>query len=84
MTRTIRRETVVRRSTLDGRRVEVSCLVIACACGEEVLCDRFTNACACGRDYNGSGSLLADRSQWGEETGETVSDILSVDSEWGW
>lgn len=50
-----------------------------CACGEEVHLDRFTNSCDCGRDYNMSGQLLADRSQWGEETGESAGDILAVD-----
>lgn len=28
----------------------------------------------CGRDYNSAGQLLAPRSQWGEETGETAQD----------
>lgn len=49
-------------------------------CGEEVHLDRFTNTCECGADYNMSGQLLADRSQWGEETGESLSDILSIDN----
>lgn len=49
-------------------------------CGAEVSLGRFTNTCDCGADYNGSGDLLAPRSQWGEETGESVSDILAVDS----
>lgn len=32
---------------------------------------KFTNTCdKCGADYNGSGQLLASRSQWGEESGE--------------
>jgi hypothetical protein len=48
-------------------------------CGAKVELSGFTNTCGCGADYNMSGQLLADRSQWGEETGETVSDILSVD-----
>ena len=52
-------------------------------CGRWLPCSRFTNTCdVCQADYNGSGSRLADRSQWGEETGESVSDILSVDSYW--
>ena len=45
-----------------------------CACGRLVLLDGFTNACACGRDYDSSGQLLAPREQWGEETGESPSD----------
>ena len=40
------------------------------------MCDSFTNTCECGRDYSFDGSLLAPRSQWGYETGETASDIL--------
>lgn len=50
-------------------------------CGREVSLDGFTNTCECGADYNMSGSRLAPREQWGEETGESVSDILAVDSE---
>ena len=52
---------------------------IRCGCGEEIVCSGFTNACDCGADYNMSGTLLADRSQWGAETGESVSDILAAD-----
>ena len=52
--------------------------IIKCDCGQclegwraggDVDCDR------CGREYNASGQLLADRSQWGEETGEHPADI---------
>jgi len=50
-------------------------------CGRHVHLHGFTNTCECGADYNMSGQRLADRSQWGEETGESVSDILSVDSD---
>jgi hypothetical protein len=50
-----------------------------CSCGEIVLLDGFTNTCdRCGADYNYAGQLLAPRSQWGEETGETAADILGV------
>jgi hypothetical protein len=49
--------------------------VIRCECGDEVLCEDFTNTCdRCGADYNFNGSLLAPRSQWGEETGERWQD----------
>lgn len=48
-------------------------------CGAEVYLDGFTNTCDCGADYNMSGQRLAPRCQWGEETGESVADILSVD-----
>lgn len=49
-----------------------------CQCGKEILLDGFTNTCDCGRDYNTSGQLLASRSQWGWETGESVSDIMRI------
>ena len=51
------------------------------SCGEEVGLMQFTNTCRCGADYNSSGQRLAPRSQWGEETFESVADILAVDSE---
>ena len=50
-----------------------------CVCGHEVQLLKLTNMCGdCGRDYNVSGTLLAPRSQWGEETGESVDDILQA------
>lgn len=49
-------------------------------CGEEVVLSGFTNTCDCGADYNSSGQRLAPRSQWGEETGESLSDILGIDA----
>lgn len=49
-----------------------------CDCGCEVSLDGFTNTCECGRDYNGSGQLLAHRSQWGEETGESYCDLQDL------
>jgi len=55
--------------------------ILKCDCGERVALRGFTNTCDCGADYNMSGQRLASRAQWGEETGESVSDILSVDSE---
>ncbi len=55
-------------------KVEVKC------CGEWLHCSGFTNTCGtCMSDYNMSGQQLAKRLQWGEETGESVDDILSVD-----
>ena len=40
-------------------------------CGNQLVLSRFTNTCGeCGSDYNQSGSLLASRQFWGEETGE--------------
>lgn len=49
-----------------------------CTCGELVELGGFTNTCSCGRDYNWSGTLLAPREQWGEDTGESVADILRI------
>ncbi len=49
-------------------------------CGKRVELTGFTNTCDCGADYNSFGQLLAPRSQWGEETGESVSEILAVDA----
>lgn len=52
-----------------------------CECGGEVMLSGFTNTCKCGADYNSSGQRLASREQWGEETGESLSEILAVDCE---
>jgi hypothetical protein len=56
-----------------------------CVCGAHVtLHSAWANACDwCGREYNGSGQLLADRSYWGEETGESVAD-MEHDPEGAW
>lgn len=64
-----------RREEIGGRmRTIVTC------CGDDIICDQFTNTCDhCGADYNSAGWELVPRSQWGEETGESVADILSVD-----
>jgi hypothetical protein len=51
-------------------------VVVRCDCGTTVECESFTNTCRCGRDYNWNGDQLAPRSQWGEETGESASEIL--------
>ncbi len=48
-------------------------------CGTEVELGHFTCTCdKCGADYNWGGQRLASRSQWGEETGESLSDILKI------
>ncbi len=58
-----------------------------CHCGEEVVLDGFICECDCGADYNMSGQRLAPREQWGEDTGEHLSDILRPlsdhEAEWG-
>lgn len=67
-----------RMACTSGRGHRMPNPIIQCACGREVVCDSFTNTCDCDRDYNMSGQLLAPRSHWGEETGESVSDILAI------
>lgn len=76
MADTIRQETCYRQKGFGT--VEFKANVIKCHCGSEVVCDGFTNTCECGRDYNMSGDLLAPRSQWGEDTGESLVDILRI------
>lgn len=50
-----------------------------CICGHTIELAAFTNTCEkCGRDYNSSGQELAPRSQWGEDTGESLDEILSI------
>lgn len=45
--------------------------VVKCHCGEEIVCDKFTNTCPrCEADYDMKGNRLAPRKFWGEETGE--------------
>jgi hypothetical protein len=52
-------------------------VVIECGCGNTIHCEAFTNHCTkCGTDYNFAGQILADRLHWGEETGETASEII--------
>lgn len=52
---------------------------LLCDCGETVQLYGNTNTCPkCHRDYNMSGQLLAPRSQWGWDTGESLSEILSI------
>jgi hypothetical protein len=50
-----------------------------CRCGAEVELSGFTNTCdRCGADYNSSGQELAPRSQWGDDTGESLADIMNI------
>lgn len=45
--------------------------VMRCDCGKTLVLNcGWENTCSCGQSFNGSGQLLAPRSQWGEETGE--------------
>ena len=53
---------------------------IECDCGCEVdLFSSWANSCpSCPMEFNGSGQALSPRSQWGEETGETDSDLADL------
>jgi hypothetical protein len=51
--------------------------IIECVdCRRAVTLTHDAVRCACGRYYNLSGQALSDPSNWGEETGETATDIL--------
>ena len=58
-------------------------------CGKTITINTgaFTNPCEndfCDADYNWSGQLLAPRSQWGEETGESAFEIMMPISDEDW
>lgn len=68
---------ILKRVDIGGGKTR---LQIRCPCGTVVTCTGFTNTCTnCNRDFNTSGQELAPREQWGDETGESVAEILSVD-----
>lgn len=48
-------------------------------CKRHVTLHGFTNTCECGADYNMSGQELSPRENWGEETSESLSDILNAE-----
>ena len=55
--------------------------ILDCDCGTRFeIYDWWSTPCpGCGVEYNGAGQKLAPRSQWGEETGETLADIEGPD-----
>ena len=53
-------------------KCDCECVLEGYRPGGDVGCDR------CGREYNSSGQLLADRSQWGEESGEHPAEIAQA------
>jgi hypothetical protein len=69
---------------IDGEQVDASYTYRDHAIGEcnwckaEVVLAHFTNTCECGADYNSGGQELAPRECWGEETNESLSDILRI------
>ena len=54
--------------------------VARCLCGARLeLASSWLNTCdVCGRDYDGSGTALAPRHHWGEETGEHWADLVAL------
>ncbi len=79
LTGTIDGKSVTDTGVREYTRTHYEYSVGKCKCGVHVQLDSFTNTCdGCGRDYNMSGQLLASRSQWGEETNESLADILSI------
>jgi len=74
-------DTIVTERDSTGRRIDKTGI---CECGETVDLLRFTCTCpGCYTDYDSGGTELAPRGQWGWDTGESVADILSVDSDGG-
>lgn len=66
-----------RINTWSNRWVESA--ILRCDCGTRVYLHGFTNTCPkCGSDYNSAGQQLAGLSQWGEETGEHLADIMRI------
>ena len=61
------------------KHVDCKTNAILICCGEDLILRGFTNTCRfCNADYNMSGMRLAPREFWGEETQETISDILRI------
>jgi hypothetical protein len=54
--------------------------IARCHCGAQLeLASSWLNTCvSCGRDYDGSGTALAPRHHWGEETGEHWADLVAL------
>jgi hypothetical protein len=73
---------ILRTELMSRNFREVKVKIGECVCGGEVMLYGFTNTCNCGRDYNMNGQELAPRSQWGEETGESYSDIMQADNDY--
>lgn len=64
------------------RRVITEPALLKCDCGRKVeLVSPHDNPCQCGRLYNLYGQKLRPMSQWGEETGEQLADIIGPDRE---
>lgn len=72
-------EDVVDRGVRRSENTYTEPAAIRCRCGAEVvLYSSWASECEkCGTEYNGGGQALAPRSQWGEETGESVADMES-------
>ena len=55
--------------------------IIECeVCQAHITLETEPTACQCGADYNCWGQRLSDRVFWGEETGETLVDIMGPET----
>lgn len=78
MAKNVREETMQVLNPYTFSTYEKLVTIVECDCGEEIECSRFTNTCyECRIDYNDSGDQLAPREHWGEETGESWTDIVA-------
>ena len=73
---------VVDRGIRERKQVIHHPTLIRCDCGEVVFAHRGawmdTHTCdRCGRLYNSSGQALRPVEEWGEETGESASDLMT-------
>lgn len=69
---------LIQRKERDDHGRVIQPALLKCECGKIVeFWSHHDETCSCGREYNCFGQMLAPRSQWGEETGETLGEILS-------
>lgn len=64
-----------KNSGLDGWMKIVT--VVRC-CNSDIQCHGDVACPRCGTEYNSAGQELADRRYWGEETGESLAEILTA------
>lgn len=82
LTGTVHGQRVVDRGIRERQQVIYHPTLIRCDCSAVVFAHRGAwmdrHECdACGRSYNGSGQALRPVEEWGEETGESMGDLLT-------
>lgn len=50
--------------------------IVRCKCNRCITCSGLTTTCECGCEYSWNGDMLADRTEWGEETNECYMDPI--------